>query len=41
MIIIPMVTRTVKKSVKYRDLGGKSIVIDRELTREDVITTEN
>lgn len=41
MIIIPMVTRKVKKSVKYRDLGGKSIIIDRELTREDVITTEN
>jgi len=41
MIIIPMVTRTVKKSVKYRDLGGKSIVIDRELTREDVMTTDN
>lgn len=41
MLIIPMVTRTIKKSVKYRDLGGKSIIIDRELTREDVMTTDN
>lgn len=41
MIIIPMVTRKIKKSVTYRDLGGKTIIIDRELTREDVLTTEN
>ena len=41
MIIIPMVTRIIKKSVKYRDIGGKSIIIDRELTRDDVMTTEN
>lgn len=41
MIIIPIVTRKIKKSVTYRDLGGKTIIIDRELTRDDVLTTEN
>ena len=37
MIIIPMVTRKIKKSVTYRGLGGKTIIIDRELTRDDGI----
>lgn len=41
MIIIPMVTRKIKKSVTYRGLGGKTIIIDRELTRDDIMTTEN
>lgn len=41
MQIIPMVTRIIKSNVKYRGLGGKKIVIDRELTREDILHTDN
>lgn len=29
--------RTIKKSVKYRNIGGKSISIERTLTKQDII----
>lgn len=41
MINLPIITVNVKSSVKYRDLGGKKITIEKELTREDVLHTDN
>lgn len=41
MINLPIITVKVKSSVKYRDLGGKKITIEKELTREDVLHTDN
>lgn len=29
--------RTIKKSVKYRNIGGKSISIEKILTRKDIV----
>ena len=33
--------RTIKKSVKYRDIGGKSISIEKTLTKKDIINQTN
>lgn len=41
MQTIPIITRKIKKSVKYRNLGGQNIVIDRELNKDDVKHAEN
>jgi len=38
---IPIITSKIKSSVTYRNIGGKYIVIDRELTRKDIMNTEN
>ena len=32
-----MQLRTIKKSVKYRDLGGKSISIEKVLTKKNIL----
>lgn len=36
-----MQLRTIKKSVKYRNLGGKSISIEKALTKKDIINETN
>lgn len=41
MINIPIVTRKIKPNLKYRNLGGETIIIDTELTRTDILTENN
>lgn len=36
-----MELKTIKKSVKYRDLGGKSISIEKTLTKKQIVDEAN